>query len=347
MNEKVKVSVIIPVYNVEKYLDRCVQSVLNQTLKEIEVILVDDGSPDNCPQLCDEYVKMDNRVKVIHKENQGLGFARNSGMEIATGEYIAFVDSDDWIKVDMYEKLYRIGMKNNSDIVVGGHSDFVNNNPVITKIHPLARKIYKEKKEILEIRKNLFGHAPDDKTIEAFPMSSCMSLYKKSFINENNLRFYKGISEDTIFNLDAYKDANSITFTEYTDYCYRKEGQNSITQTFSSDKILKYKQFLEKLFEIAYMEENEENVIRVKKTAIDYSRLYVGILENSKLSLKEKKKYIEKFIDEMGHFWRDYPIKKLPMQQKIFQILIEKKYYFLVLLLSKVRKLLKKKKLKI
>lgn len=90
MND-IKISIIVPIYNVEKYLDRCMDSLLNQTLKDIEIIMVDDGSPDNCPQMCDEYAKKDNRVKVVHKENGGLGYARNSGLDVATGEYVALL----------------------------------------------------------------------------------------------------------------------------------------------------------------------------------------------------------------------------------------------------------------
>ena len=93
------VSVIVPIYNVEKYLDRCLKSIINQTLKNIEIILVDDESPDLCPQKCDEAAKYDNRIKVIHKKNGGLGFARNSGLEIATGKYVYFVDSDDYLRL--------------------------------------------------------------------------------------------------------------------------------------------------------------------------------------------------------------------------------------------------------
>ena len=99
--ERPKVSIIVPIYNVERFLDRCMDSLLNQTLKDIEIIMVDDGSPDNCPQMCDEYAKNDSRVKVIHKKNAGLGMARNSGLEIATGEYVAFVDSDDYVDCHM------------------------------------------------------------------------------------------------------------------------------------------------------------------------------------------------------------------------------------------------------
>lgn len=111
------VSVIIPIYNVEKYLDRCVQSVVKQTYKNLEIILVDDGSPDNCPELCDEWKKADSRIKVIHKKNGGLSDARNAGLDIATGEYIAFVDSDDYVHPQYIEILYYIAKKEDADVV--------------------------------------------------------------------------------------------------------------------------------------------------------------------------------------------------------------------------------------
>ena len=100
------ISVIVPVYNVEPYLDQCVESIVNQTYKNLEIILVDDGSPDNCPAMCDKWAEIDSRIIVIHKENGGLSDARNAGLRIAAGEYIGFVDSDDWIAYDFFEKLY-------------------------------------------------------------------------------------------------------------------------------------------------------------------------------------------------------------------------------------------------
>ena len=99
------ISVIVPIYNVEKYLARCVDSIVNQTYKNLEIILVDDGSPDRCPQMCDDYAEKDSRIKVIHKKNGGLSDARNAGMAVATGEYISFIDSDDWIETSMFELL--------------------------------------------------------------------------------------------------------------------------------------------------------------------------------------------------------------------------------------------------
>ena len=112
------VSIIIPVYNVEKYLDKCIASVVNQTYTNLEIILVDDGSPDNCPAICNEWQAKDNRIKVIHQENGGLSKARNEGLKIATGEFIGFVDSDDWIEPEMYETLLTALLESKADIAV-------------------------------------------------------------------------------------------------------------------------------------------------------------------------------------------------------------------------------------
>lgn len=110
------ISVIVPIYNVENYLSRCVNSIKKQTYKNLEIILVDDGSSDNCPRICDDYALADNRIKVIHKENGGLSDARNAGMEIATGKFISFIDSDDWVEENFIETLYNTLILNEADI---------------------------------------------------------------------------------------------------------------------------------------------------------------------------------------------------------------------------------------
>ena len=111
-----KISIIVPVYKVEKYLDKCVRSIVEQTYKNLEIILVDDGSPDNCPAMCDEWARKDSRIAVIHKENGGVSSARNAGLAACTGDYVGFVDYDDWIEPDMYEYLLDISMKSNADV---------------------------------------------------------------------------------------------------------------------------------------------------------------------------------------------------------------------------------------
>lgn len=114
------ISIIIPVYKVEKYLDKCVRSVIGQTYSKLEIILIDDGSPDNCPELCDDYALNDSRIKVIHKSNGGLSSARNAGLDIATGDYIAFVDSDDWVENNAYEEMLKLADKSGAEIVCCG-----------------------------------------------------------------------------------------------------------------------------------------------------------------------------------------------------------------------------------
>lgn len=136
------ISVIIPVYKVEKYLNRCVDSVLNQTFRDLEVILVDDGSPDRCPQICDAYAKKDNRVRVIHKENGGLSDARNSGIDIATGQFLAFVDSDDWLRNDIYEFAMNLQRKYQADIVEFGIRRVVNELEVIDEDNNVPTNTY-------------------------------------------------------------------------------------------------------------------------------------------------------------------------------------------------------------
>ena len=112
------ISVIVPVYNTEKFLIRCVASIQNQSYSNLEIILVDDGSPDHCPEMCDTYAKQDNRIQVIHQKNAGLGMARNTGLNVAKGKYIAFVDSDDFLPLDALEKLYNTAIKTNNVIAV-------------------------------------------------------------------------------------------------------------------------------------------------------------------------------------------------------------------------------------
>lgn len=115
---KPKISIIVPVYKAEPYLKKCIDSILNQTFKDFELILVDDGSPDRCGEICDEYALKDSRIKIIHKENGGQSSARNVGLDIAQGEYIGFVDSDDWIEPDMYKKLFKVLKNDNVDMAI-------------------------------------------------------------------------------------------------------------------------------------------------------------------------------------------------------------------------------------
>ena len=340
-----KVSIVVPIYNVEKYLQNCIESLLCQSLTDIEIILVDDGSPDQSGEIADQYARKDTRIKVVHQRNAGLGPARNSGIEVATGEFIGFVDSDDWVNKNMFERLYEAGVKTNSDIVVGGHCDWSYGKVVRSKVHPLAGKTLTDKNEINEIRKNLYGRRVDDKETDAFPMSVWIAIYKRKLIIDNHLMFQNIISEDIIFNISAYKYANSITFTSDTDYCYRNENQSSIMRSFTENKLKQYENYIVVLMGAANAEDDTECLMRAKRAVINCCRLYVGQVAETGLTIREKKRYVSLFPKStiVSECWKDYPINRLPFQQRIFQKTIERGNYGIALFLVSVRKLLKER----
>ena len=207
-----KVSVIIPVYNVEQYLRNCLDSVINQTLKDIEIICVDDGSPDNCGAILDEYASKDNRIKVIHQENKGVAVARNRGLDIASGEYISFLDPDDMIDLNFYEILYPIEKK--YDIVKGGFN-----------------VINKNKKHISKL---------NDKINQRWYYFTCewvSAIYRKSLIEK--IRFPEGFSngEDCVFLNKVLLISHNIGVNNDVFYHYIRRDNSLDTFYLSSSKI--------------------------------------------------------------------------------------------------------------
>ena len=201
------ISVIIPVYKVEKYLERCVESIQNQTYQNLEIILVDDGSPDNCGKMCDEYAKKDGRIKVIHKENGGLSDARNAGIDIATGEYIAFVDSDDFVSNDYIEYMYQMLIENDAKLAISGVMIIWKDTPITAGIHTNTQVL---------TPKETFENLLFAKGIE---ISAYGKLYHKSLWEEN--RFPKGkVYEDIAIMYKIIEDAKKIVYGDKKCYYY-------------------------------------------------------------------------------------------------------------------------------
>ncbi len=204
------ISIIVPIYKVEKYLDDCVQSLTNQTYKNLEIILVDDGSPDNCGRMCDEYATQDNRIKVIHKENGGLSDARNVAIDVAQGEWIEFVDSDDYVTPDYTETLYNLVSKYNCKVSVALHLKFNDNdNPIIQE-----STIYEEQFAPIDAVEQMFYQ-------EKFDTAAWAKLYHHSLF-EGGIRYPKGLLfEDlpTIYRLML--KSNAVAFTSKIVYYYR------------------------------------------------------------------------------------------------------------------------------
>lgn len=221
------VSVIVPVYNVEKYLDRCIESIINQTYKNLEIILVDDGSPDNCPKMCDNWAKKDKRIKVIHKENGGLSDARNIGINNATGDYIAFVDSDDFIDKEMYEKLLQNLIRTNSDISICSMIYYYENDQIKElKNNDTSFFIYDDIKKY----DNLFN--------ENFLNFVVVwnKIYKKEIFKK--LRFPKGkINEDTFLAHKILNLSNKIVYSKEKLYYYVQREESIMHQQFNIKKL--------------------------------------------------------------------------------------------------------------
>ncbi len=218
------ISVVVPIYNVETYLKECIESIINQTYKNLEIILVDDGSTDNCGNICEEYALKDSRIKVIHKENGGLSSARNAGIDIATGEYITFIDSDDYVSLDMIEWMYNSLKKYNAELI----------SCILTKNADLLGKGNREKIDVCSPKKAL-EYILKEKNIVT---SACAKLYRTDLFE--GVRYPNGfIHEDFATTYKIFHKCTRIAYSEIPMYYYRY-NPTSITKSKFSKNQLEY-----------------------------------------------------------------------------------------------------------
>lgn len=261
-----KVSVIIPVYKVEKYLKRCIESVVNQSYKNIEIILVNDGSPDKCGEICDAYAKIDSRIKVIHKENGGLSSARNAGLDIASGEYIMFVDSDDWIEEDSLEKLDKY-MDMSYDII-NFKFRFAKGKTKNIELNDKLKDSY-ECDLLSYIDKLFLGE------LDFFIWNK---LYKKNLFDK--VRFPEGRNyEDLATIYKLYFKAKNIIVTDYTLYYYWLGNSNSITSNSTIKNMTDYLLSAKEIYEV------NKNYLQINKrdfSSVDtwYKMMIIQLLIN-------------------------------------------------------------------
>ena len=252
----VKLSIVVPVYNAEKFLEKCINSLLNQNVKDIEVILVNDGSKDNSFDICNEFAKKDSRVKVFTQENSGQSKARNVGMDAASGEFITFMDSDDWVDADYYEKLIDAAVRNDADIACGSILR-------VRKEYTKFRINYKEEKVYVK---------PQEKVDAARVPDMCYvwnKVYKSSLFNRLNLRFIEGMFfEDVDFVTRAVYYSNKIVTVPGTYYNYWTNGNSTVKTMMKSDKkrsdSLRSKELVLEFFREHNLTSRPENMIRRK-----------------------------------------------------------------------------------
>ena len=257
------ISVIVPVYKVEKYLDRCVQSIVDQTYTNLEIILVDDGSPDNCPAMCDAWAAKDPRIKVIHKENGGLSDARNAGMNAAMGEYIGFVDSDDWIDVPMYQHLYEAMVTTGSDIASCG-----------------SRRVWLDgtsAREVCSVNKDWI--LEQEAAMEALITSNGLiqtvwnKLYRRNIAE--CVQFPVGvIHEDEFWSWQVVARAKRVVTIKESYYNYLQRGSSIMGAGFTEKGLLVVRAKTERQ---AYIEEYAPKLTDVGRADLVYTCMHLGI----------------------------------------------------------------------
>lgn len=340
MNRRPKISIIVPIYNVEKYLDRCLQSLVNQTLKDIEIILVDDGSPDNCPQMCDEYAQKDNRIKVIHKQNAGLGYARNSGLEIATGEYVAFVDSDDYVDTAMYETLYERANITNADATFCGFKTEVTKD-VWRESREVTKDELWEGNGVKEFMYNMIASGKGVRQERLYQMSVWHAIYKREIIVKNDILFPSErdvVSEDIPFQVDFLKNANKVLYLNRHFYYYCL-NVTSLTATFKKEKIYGYN----KLYNILITKIKEKEYSqRVNRFYIGYCRSYFYDIYIHNLKNKAELCNIVLNSREFKKVKHEFKSSFLPIHTRLMYVLMSKKTLYMLLLFIKWTQRIKK-----
>lgn len=294
------ISIIVPVYKVEQYLERCIESIINQTYKNLEIILVDDGSPDSCGIICDEYSKKDKRIKVIHKENGGLSDARNKGIENATGKYITFIDSDDYIDENYTSILYEVISKNNADMAISSHKVLYENGTIIEKA--TGEQSILNSKEVLN--RILYDDGID--------LSAWAKLYKTDLFK--NVRYPKGrVFEDaaTTYKLvDLSKKIAIASFSTYN-YIIRKDSISNVTfSTKKMDLILSTREMSE------YIKSKYYDLEKAANRRLMYAYLStLSQLAMSDISFPKEEKEIMRYIRKNGN--KVLLDKKTPLRDKI------------------------------
>lgn len=341
-NNPIRVSAIVPVYNVECYVRQCLDTLLAQTYQLEEIVLVDDGSTDSSGAICDEYAAAHDKVTAVHKQNAGLGYARNTGLDSLTRpcDYIMFVDSDDWLEEDAVEYLVRALGDDPADCVIGGHTKKTAEGKTVFELKLESRRF-----EGAEVREELLprlcGSMPTSH--DSVPMSACSALYKRSMLEEHVLRFpseREMISEDFVFKFYFLLHARTAVLSDFTGYCYRTV-QGSLTTSYRPDRFEACVRFYKRAQEMVREEGlSDECLLRLDKTFFIYLRMCI-----KQERLKVSGKNLDQALKTIGEILCNvevkecvdaYPCELMGAPQRIFLSLVGKKKASLLLLFAQL-----------
>lgn len=258
-----KISIVVPVYNVEQYIKKCLESLVRQTFKDIEIIIIDDGSPDESYKIYEQYADRDDRIKIIKKKNEGVSEARNTGIQNASGDFLMFVDSDDWMEPDGCEILYNEYLKNKADLVVADAHTVTNGKKYINRIF-LRDFVTDSRDFIRQYQAACIGYGynpmPADKTNVSGLGSPWNKLYSRKIIVDNNLKYdpyVKGIYDDNLFTLYYLSAIHKVSYVAKPIYNYRIVTQ-SLTQSFKANSLEISSRIFEKIQEFIKKQEEPQ-----------------------------------------------------------------------------------------
>lgn len=285
------ISVIVPIYKVEKYLKKCIDSIINQTYKNLEIILVDDGSPDNCPKICDEYANEDSRVKVLHLKNGGAGYARNKGLAVASGDFVSLIDGDDYIDINMYDTLMKFAKKD-VDVIECNIVMANDDNAIFDKFDSVATKVINCDSGVAmehHIRDSIFRQTPPNK------------MYRRCVIKD--ILFPEGnLIDDEFWTYKVLGKSRKLIHIDCGLYAYRQNEGSVMHKKYSVNRIQAINAKVERL---RYIESNYENLILVAKKNLLFSVLFQGQMCSIYLESAEKKRaymLLKKSISENIQF---------------------------------------------
>lgn len=343
-----KVSIIIPVYGVEKYLDRCLESVVTQTYENLEIILVDDASVDRSGKICDEWVKKDSRIKVIHKDiNEGLGLTRNRGLKEITGKYVAYVDSDDWLGPKHIENLYKKISAENADICIGGFTRAFSDGKRKTHRDYLNKTVY-HKDEIIDNILLPFV-APDINFAQDMQVeTNCWRcLYSVDLIRKHNIEFTServAVAEDFFYNLKCIYYASAITVSDSVEYFYF-ENLDSISKKYREERYDRTVTFYREMVNlIEELNLTDKMGYRIQRNYITKIRAAIKLIVNSNLPFAKKMKLISQFLkdDITVNVLNTYPLETYSKGLMVVAYLMKYKQSFFVYLIMKLRNKVKR-----
>lgn len=351
---KLKVSVIVPVYNVETYLERCLDSLINQTLEDIEIIAVNDGSTDNSLHILNKYAKKDKRIKVINKDNTGVSDCRNIAMKQMKGEYLTFVDSDDWIDNNALEIMYKKAKEEKSDLVMCTYMrEFTKHSK--EKKFDMPQTVIYEKYEINKLQRKLFG--PIDEELgnpEGLDSLGTVwaKLYKVEVIRNNNLEFEDlkviGSNEDGLFNIYIFNNISRAVFINKPLYHYWKDNPISITSRYNPNLKNQWTNLFNHMMNFIKVNNLDKSYENALNNRVCMSVLGLGLNECSKsnsVSTITKIRNIKNIIndDMISKSYEQFKMDKFPIHWKLFYISNKNKMYIISYVMINVIEFLRTK----